>query len=569
MRGVVQRAAVGTVSVGSGSGKWRGLMLGVAMGAALGLAGAPLGAQGLGTTQALSQSRAVMLSGFTQAIAEAASTDPAIATFYSDRGYQPIWTGAEDAARRAALFHALDTAAAQGLPAARYDAEGLRARFAAVATERQRGLLEAEVSATYLRYAHDVSNGILEPAKIDAGIVREIPRRDPRALLDGLVAAGAEPAAYIRSLAPRNPQYAQLMKAKLDLEARMAAAGEAGGWGAPVAARRLGPGDSGPAVVALRDRLQAMGYLGRSATATYDAEIQKAVQQYQFDLNLTADGVAGEGTLAEINTPPEARLKAITVALERLRWMNGLDLGRRHIWVNITDFNARIVDEGKTTFETVTVVGQNQADRRTPEFSDVMETMVINPSWYVPRSITVKEYLPMMKRNPNAASHINLVDSRGRTVPRSAVNFAAYNERNFPFAMKQPPSDGNALGLVKFLFPNPWNIYLHDTPSKSLFEKETRAFSHGCIRVGKPFELAYALLAPQVEDPEGYFQGILSSGNETSVKLEAPVPVHLVYFTAWPRATGQIEYRRDVYGRDAAIFAALDKAGVELAGQAD
>ena len=498
--------------------------------------------------------------GYVQAIAEGASSDESVAAFYTARNFTPIWTGAEDAARRAALFHALDTAAAQGLPVARYDAAGLRAKFAAVETERQRGLLEAEVSRVYLQYAHDVSNGILDPKKIDAGIVRDIPRRESRALLDGLVAAGDEPAAYIRSLAPRNPQYAQLMKAKLDLEAQIAR----GGWGLTVGAKRLGPGDEGAAVLALRDRLQAMGYLGRSATAVYDAEMQKAVQQYQFDLNLEADGVAGEGTLTEINRPPEDRLKSITVALERLRWMNGLELGRRHIWVNITDFNARIIDEGKTTFETVTVVGQNQADRRTPEFSDEMEMMVINPSWHVPRSITVKEYLPMMQRNPNAASHINLVDSRGRTVPRSAVNFAAYNARNFPFAMRQPPSDGNALGLVKFLFPNPYNIYLHDTPSKSLFQKETRAFSHGCIRVGKPFDLAYALLAPQVDEPEAYFQKILKSGSETTVKLDAPVPVHLVYFTAWPTPMGKIEYRRDVYGRDAAIFGALEKAGVEL-----
>ncbi|MGD9919790.1 MAG: L,D-transpeptidase family protein, partial [Paenirhodobacter sp.] len=182
----------------------------------------------------------------------------------------------------------------------------------------------------------------------------------------------------------------------------------------------------------------------------------------------------------------------------------------------------------------------------------------------VPRSNTFKEYLPMMQRNPNAAAHINLVDSRGRTVPRSAVNFAAYNSKNFPFAMKQPPSNGNALGLVKFLFPNPYNIYLHDTPSKSLFQKDVRAFSHGCIRVGRPFDLAYALLAPQTDDPEGYFQKVLRSGRETTVKLETPVPVHLVYFTAWPDARGRIEYRKDVYGRDAALFAALEKAGVEL-----
>ena len=190
--------------------------------------------------------------------------------------------------------------------------------------------------------------------------------------------------------------------------------------------------------------------------------------------------------------------------------------------------------------------------------------MVINPSWLVPRSIVTKEYLPMMQRNPNAAGHINLIDSRGRTVPRSAVNFSNYTARNFPFAMRQPPSQGNALGLVKFLFPNKYNIYLHDTPSKSLFQKETRAFSHGCVRVGKPFELAYALLAPQSEDPKGEFHRILNTGNETTVRLEQPVPVHLVYYTAWPTARGHVEYRRDVYGRDAALFAALSKAGVEL-----
>ena len=258
-------------------------------------------------------------------------------------------------------------------------------------------------------------------------------------------------------------------------------------------------------------------------------------------------------------------MKSILVALERLRWMNGLDLGKRHIWVNLPDFTARIVDDGKMSFETVTVVGMNQGDRRTPEFSDVMEMMVINPSWSVPRSITVKEYLPMMQRNPGAAGHIQLVDSRGRAVARESVNFAAYNARNFPFAMRQPPSNGNALGLVKFLFPNPYNIYLHDTPSKSLFQKDVRAFSHGCIRVGRPFDLAYALLAAQEADPEGYFKSVLKTGAETTVKLRDPVPVHLVYFTAFPNAQGRIEYRDDVYGRDAALFAALDKAGVALA----
>ncbi|MBZ4023039.1 murein L,D-transpeptidase [Rhodobacter sp. TJ_12] len=506
------------------------------------------------------QTAGPVIPGFAQAVAEAAAADPALSAFYAARDYAPIWTDGAATARRAAFFAALDQAGAHGLPVARYGAAALRARFASIETERERGLLEADVSLAYLAWARDISSGALEPQKIDSGIVRDIIRPEPQDLLNNLVAAPV-PAHYLRGLAPQTPQYANLMRARLHLAEQIAQ----GGWGAPVPAKRLGPGDSGPAVVALRDRLMKMGYLGRSISGSYDGALQKAVQSYQYDLGMKADGVAGEATLAEINTAPEERLKSVLVALERQRWLNGRDLGARHIWVNIADFTARIIDDGKMSFESVTVVGQNRSDRRTPEFSDVMELMVINPSWSVPRSITVKEYLPMMKRNPGAAGHIQLIDSRGRTVSRDAVDFAAYNARNFPFAMRQPPSRGNALGLVKFLFPNKHHIYLHDTPSKSLFQRDVRAYSHGCIRVGRPFDLAYALLARQVDDPEAYFQSILRTGAETSVPLEQPVPVHLVYYTAYPNAQGRIEYRHDVYGRDARLYAALETAGVALA----
>jgi murein L,D-transpeptidase YcbB/YkuD len=213
------------------------------------------------------------------------------------------------------------------------------------------------------------------------------------------------------------------------------------------------------------------------------------------------------------------------------------------------------------------VIGKNVPDQRTPEFSDEMDHMVVNPTWNVPRSITTKEYLPMMKRNPNAASHLKILDSRGRVVPRGSIDFAAYTERNFPYSMKQPPSDGNALGLVKFMFPNKYNIYLHDTPSKSLFQRDVRAFSHGCVRLGDPFDFAYALLSAQTDDPVGQFQRVLKTRTETVVKLDNPVPVHLVYFTAYPTSKGRMSYRRDVYGRDAAIFTALEKAGVVLEAQ--
>ena len=172
----------------------------------------------------------------------------------------------------------------------------------------------------------------------------------------------------------------------------------------------------------------------------------------------------------------------------------------------------------------------------------------------------------MMKRNANAQSQLQVIDSAGRVVPRSAINFAAYTARTFPFALRQPPSDGNALGKVKFMFPNTHNIYLHDTPSKSLFEKDIRAFSHGCIRVGAPFDLAYFLLTPQSDDPEGLFNSYLVGGREAVVNFDTPIPVHLVYFTAWPNDRGMINYAADVYGRDAAIYDALVAAGVVLPG---
>jgi murein L,D-transpeptidase YcbB/YkuD len=494
---------------------------------------------------------------FRQALAEAAADDEALSTFYRGHDYAPLWTSALDAGRREAFFRALDHAADHALPVARYEVDGLREAFASVTSERARGRLEVRMSRLLLRYVADLQTGILTPAKVDPGIVREVPLRDRLAQITTF--SVSDPSRFFRSVVPDAPQYGQLMKERLDL---LQVIGR-GGWGPEVAAQKLQPGDSGPAVIALRDRLVAMGYLRRTASAGFDGAMQKAVQLFQIDHGLAADGIAGEGTIAEVNVAPDARLASVVVAMERLRWLNGLDLGKRHIWVNLPDFTARIVDDGKVTFETVTVIGMDQGDRRSPEFSDEMELMVVNPTWSVPRSITVKEYLPLLKKNPNAAGHLKIVDRKGRAVNRGAVDFSQYTERNFPYSMSQPPSDGNALGKVKFLFPNKWNIYLHDTPSKSLFDREVRAFSHGCIRVGRPFDLAYALLAPQTDDPEGLFQKYLKSGAETPVRLETPVPVHIVYFTAWPNARGRMEYRRDVYGRDRHILEALIAAGVE------
>jgi murein L,D-transpeptidase YcbB/YkuD len=495
---------------------------------------------------------------FRQAVAEASSKDPALSAFYQERGYEALWTTSKDSARRAAFFQALERAGDHGLPVARYNTASLRATFDDLASERQRGQLEVAVSTAFLIYANDVQTGSIDPITADPGIVREVPRRNPLSTLRAF--AASDPRAFIKTLPPASPQYTQLMRAKLDLELAF----QSGGWGPELSKGAVKPGDSGAAVTALRDRLVRMGYLRRSATETYDGAMQKAVQRFQIDHGLTADGVAGEATIAEINVGVEDRWQSVVVAMERLRWMNGVSLGKRHIWVNLPDFSAKIIDNGKVTFETVTVVGMNQADRRSPEFSDQMEFMVINPTWNVPRSITVKEYLPMLQKNPNSVRHLKIVDRRGRVVNRAETDFTQFSARNFPFSMSQPPSDSNALGLVKFMFPNKWNIYLHDTPSKSLFNKEVRAFSHGCIRLGQPFDFAYALLAPQSGDPKGEFAAHLNSRAETTLPLKTPVPVHIVYFTAWPTPKGRIEFRRDVYGRDGRVFDTLEKAGVVM-----
>jgi murein L,D-transpeptidase YcbB/YkuD len=492
---------------------------------------------------------------FAQALAAAASEDAAMADWYRGTGYDPLWTGPDDAERRAALLAALATAPDHGLPPKRYDAAGLVALIEAAQTEGDRGRLEAAMTRAYLTWARDLTSGLLDPAAVDPGIVREIARVDPQVLLARL--AAGDPRAVLDGLVPASPAYLHLMKARLRLEAVIAA----GGWGEPVAAAALAPGDEGPAVVALRDRLIRMGYLRATATAVYDRQIETAVQAFQLDHGLTADGAAGEGTLAEVNKGPEDRLKAVLVALERERWMDH-DRTVRHIWVNLPDFRAKIIDRGKTVFDTRVVIGKDVPDQRSPEFSDEMDHMVINPSWGVPRSIIVKEYLPLLRQNPNAVSHLQIIDGRGRVVPRGSVDFSG----SFPYGMRQPPSDDNALGLVKFMFPNVHNIYLHDTPSKSLFDKEVRAYSHGCIRVADPFDLAHLLLSWQTENAEAAFQAALATGKETPVELERALPVHLVYFTAYPDAKGRIAWRRDVYGRDAALFQALSAAGVELPG---
>jgi len=493
------------------------------------------------------------------AVAEFAPSGSGIAEFYRANGFAPVWVGdtQQHAQRRARLIQALSTTDVHGLPQGSYSVQALMDQMNDARSTRDLGAIEITLSRAFVEYARDLQSGALRPSAIDDGLVRKVERTSAKDHLQGLISTGGD--GYFDQLAPQSTQYRALMKQKLVLENLI----QQGGWGATVPVAKLEYRDTGPNVIKLRNRLVSLGYLNPTASPEFDEALLAAVRAFQVDHGLAPDGVAGQGTITELNRSASERLKAVYVALERERWLPR-ERGERHILVNQADFSAKIVDDGLVTFETRAVIGKNTHDRRSPEFSDEMEHLVINPSWYVPRSIITKEYLPKLQSDPNAVGHIQITDRSGRQVNRGAVDFTQFDARNFPFAMRQPPSKSNALGLVKFMFPNKYNIYLHDTPQKSLFAREVRAFSHGCIRLADPFDFAYALLAKQEENPKAFFHRILNTGKETTVQLEQHVPVHLIYRTAYIGPKGHVQYRRDVYDRDRKIWEALQKAGVAL-----
>ena len=496
---------------------------------------------------------------FKQAVSEAAAHDKDISAFYEAYDYKSVWTGrsSRERARRKALIKALVDASSHGLPTARYDSAGLQAKMKAARGPKARGAVEVEISRVFLQYARDLQTGVLIPSRVNNAIVRKVPYRDRTSYLVNLVKSS--PSEFFKALAPKTMEYDALLKEKLRLERLLGK----GGWGATIPVKSFKLGQYNASVVALRNRLILMGFMKSSSIQTYDDNMKSAVQKFQAAHGLSTDGIAGPATMAEVNKSVQMRLRSVIVAMERERWFNR-ERGGRHILVNIPDFTVKIVDNNEVTFKTRSVVGAIGTDRSTVEFSDLMEYMVINPSWYVPRSIATLEFLPALQIDSSSIPQIEITNEEGLVVDSANVNFSLFNAENFPFTMRQPPSKGNALGLVKFMFPNPYNIYLHDTPAKNLFSREVRAFSHGCVRLADPFDFAYALLAKEVGNPKEYFQAQLATGKEQRVNLKSPVPVHIIYRTASTNAKGHTQYRRDVYGRDAQVWKALAKAGVAL-----
>ena len=375
--------------------------------------------------------------------------------------------------------------------------------------------------------------------------------------LINLPANEINPVSFFKQIQPQVNDYVLLVREKRYLERTK----KMGGWGERIKASILIPGDQGEEVVKLRNRLIRMGLMQKSYSPFYDNKLKRSVRKFQMLHGLSQDGIAGEITLNEINKPIKDRLMLIVASLERRRWLNR-NYEQKYLIVNIPEFKLRIVEKGKTIYQSKVVVGQNRPNTRTPEFSNKLQFMIINPSWYVPKSIILEEYLPEIRKNINAASELFFTDKQGNFVAREDINFEALIDENFPYGMKQPPSKDNALGAVKFMLPNIHNIYLHDTPHKNLFSEEVRAFSHGCVRVHQPFELASELLSANFSNPEKVFNNLLKNEVEFKLDLKEDIPVHITYSTVWSDNSEEVNYRRDIYGRDAEIYKSLQELGL-------
>lgn len=489
----------------------------------------------------------------------AAPTKRAIDGFYAARGYDPFWTEA-GTDRAAALVAAIADSPAQGLPALGYDLPGIEAALASDQPSDRAGA-EIAVTLAYLAYAGDLAGGVVRPRDIDPDIDL-LPKRPAPAALLALLETASVPQ-VLQGLEPKGPEYRALIAEKSRLEGLIAS----DAWGEVVPeGPTLHAGESGPRVADLRARLGRMGYAapaGPGGDATFDGNLEAALQAFQRDNGLNADGAAGARTLAAINAGPEKRLSQVVVNLERLRWQDG-DPGERYFRVNIPDFTVILRDQGATIWQSRVVVGEDKT--RTAEFTDVMTYMVVNPTWHIPDSIAVRSYLPKLKRDPTVLQrqNIRLLTRGGTEINPALVDFTQYTPENFPFHIKQRPDTDNALGKVKFIFPNSHSIYMHDTPHRELFARDGRAFSNGCIRLEKPVELAEVLLADQVSDPVATFDGWLAAKTERQVNLDRPIPVHIEYRTVFVDDAGVVRYRGDIYGRDAAVFRALQAAGVAL-----
>ncbi len=483
--------------------------------------------------------------------------------FYRRRHYRPAWSDGPGATQTAAsLLDALRKASSHGLRPADYHLQKIEALLAgagkpAVPRNRMSTDLDLLLTDAFLSYAADLSSGKVNPAKIEAHW--HIPRarfNDLGQVLEQALETGTVEQA-LQGLAPSDPRYAGLARALAgyrEIERR-------GGWVKIPPGKSLKKGDRGARVPILRNRLTVTGELAAASPAEpdlFDDALEAAVAKFQKSHGLDVDGHAGPQTLAAMNVPVQERVRGIRVNMERWRWLSR-NLGEHYIWVNIPGFDLTVYDKGQAVLSMAIIVGK--AAWSTPVFERKMNRVVLNPYWHVPPSIAVKETIPRIRRDPGYLDReqIKVISLRtGRFVNPRSINWSRVPKHPLPYRFRQDAGPKNALGRIKFLLPNPYNVYLHDTPERRLFERAQRGFSHGCIRIEKPLDLAVHLLGSSPAWTRENILTVIDAGKMQEIPIPVPVETYILYFTAWTDADGTVEFREDIYRRDEPVAKGLD-----------
>lgn len=488
--------------------------------------------------------------------------------FYAQRDYRAGWVDANGSPAAAAddLLKALGEADQEGLRSADYRPAELHKRLKVI---RQQGSAAGESTLaefdllftdTFLTYGSHLLAGRLPPRKVDPDWAIKPRSRDLAAVLQEALAKETVNSS-LRALRPQTKGYVQLREV-LRQYREVAAAG---GW--PTVVAGLASGAQGPRVRDLRVRLQASGDLtgdaaGKNGSATFDKSVADAVRRFQKRHGLAETGTVNAATQAAMNVSVTERIRQVELNLERWRWMPD-GLGSRYILVNIPSFKMKVFEDEKRVIESNVVVGRQE--RQTPVFTANMAYLVLSPQWYVPRSIAVKDKLPQLRRSPYALARqgIRVFNNAGQEIRPGAVNWRAVSANNFNYQLRQDAGPRNALGGIKFMFPNPYNVYLHDTPSRNLFSRNQRTFSSGCIRISNPVELAEYLLKFDPKWTRDTIKTASTSGKQRVVNLPRTMPVYLVYWTAWVDEEGLANFRDDIYQRDKTMVRALYTGGAD------
>lgn len=500
----------------------------------------------------------------------------------------PAWTGSAHNSLLKDLVTAIRGSASHGLNPQDYHLSQLEA----VDSLQSDTAVDDLATQAYLKLADNLLTGRFEPVDFEPSWTAPQRSRDLPTYLR-LAMSGNQLGASLDALAPSEPVY-QALRDALPVYQAIA---ETGGWPVIDAGPELRPGDHGPRVAQLRVRLEAESALALPAvtektdaaealedaaddaldgaandaadetadgTVTapadpefFDAGLQAAVEEFQRRARLEIDGRVGPATLAELNITARHRVGQIRANLERLRWLPG-DMGRRHIRVNIPDFSLEARNDGVVERVHDVIVGLTY--RPTPVFSASMTYMVVNPWWETPPSIAVRNELPLFRRDPDAVTRLGfqVLDRDGNLVDPATIDWDTVPARNFPYRLRQAPGPLNALGTIKLIFPNHHNVYLHDTSNRELFVHNRRSFSSGCLRLRDPLELAGWAITETAGETLEILQQIAAGNTETIVRLDHPIPVYVLYWTAVPDPTTGIRFVADLYHRDEALMAALE-----------